>query len=127
MEVFDPTTSRELFPETGSYTYSMLIVASTIFRKMCFPHNRKIVTIDHLTYYDPQYQTYPQTTISSVARKNTILSLTIVSRGVYKDSTLLGPYYVSSPTHFLARRLRASMGDLREPLYMPDESRMTVR
>lgn len=35
-----------------SYTYSMSIVASTVFRKICFPHNGKIITISHLNYYD---------------------------------------------------------------------------
>ena len=47
-----------------SYTYSMFFVASSIFCKMCFPHNGKIITIDYLTYYDPQSQTSPHTTIS---------------------------------------------------------------
>lgn len=37
-----------------SYTYAMLVFASEIDRKMHFPHNGKIVTIDQLTYYDPK-------------------------------------------------------------------------
>ena len=29
-----------------SYTYAMSVVPFAVHRKMCFPHNRKIVTID---------------------------------------------------------------------------------
>ena len=36
-----------------SYMYSMRVVASTVFRLMMFPHEGKIVMVDHLTYYDP--------------------------------------------------------------------------
>ena len=35
-----------------SYTYAMCVVPSTVHRKMSFPHNGKIVTIDQLTYYE---------------------------------------------------------------------------
>ena len=36
-----------------SYTYAMSAVPSAVFRKMSFPHNGKIVTIDQLTYHEP--------------------------------------------------------------------------
>ena len=52
-----------------SYTYAMSAVPSAVFRKMSFPHNGKIVTIDQLTYHEPKSQTSPETTISSVANK----------------------------------------------------------
>jgi hypothetical protein len=32
------------------YIYSMKVVVSTLFRVMHFPHNRSIVTIDHLSF-----------------------------------------------------------------------------
>lgn len=35
-----------------SYTYTMSVVASTVFHKMCFLHEGKIVTIDQLTYFE---------------------------------------------------------------------------
>ena len=38
-----------------SYTYAMSVVPSAVHRKMFFPHNGKIVTIDQLTYHEPKY------------------------------------------------------------------------
>ena len=37
-----------------SYTYAMSVVPFAVHRKISFPHNRKIVTIDQLTYYEPK-------------------------------------------------------------------------
>ena len=37
-----------------SYMYAMRAVTSTIFCLMMFPHEGKIVTVDQLTYHDPQ-------------------------------------------------------------------------
>ena len=59
---------------------------------MSFPHNGKIVTIDQLTYHEPKSQTSHETTISSVANKQTVDSLISVSPGVYKDFSLLGTF-----------------------------------
>ena len=75
-----------------SYTYVMLDVPSTVHRKMSFPHNGNIVIIDQLTYYEPKAQSSPESTISSVASKQTVDPLTSVSPGVYKDSSLLGTF-----------------------------------
>jgi len=33
-----------------SYTYAMSVVTYAVHCKMCFPHNRKIIIIDQLTY-----------------------------------------------------------------------------
>ena len=70
----------------------MYVVPSSVFREMSFPHNGKIVTINQLTYHEPPSQTSPEMTISSVANKQTVDSLTSVSPGVYKDSSLLGTF-----------------------------------
>ena len=37
-----------------SYMYAMRTVASIVFCLIMFPHERKIVTVDQLTYHDPQ-------------------------------------------------------------------------
>ena len=37
-----------------SYMYAMRAVASTVFHLIMFPHEGKIVTVDQLTYHDPQ-------------------------------------------------------------------------
>ena len=75
-----------------SYTYAMSAVPSIVFCKMSFPHNGKIVTIDQLTYHEPKSQTSPETTISSIANKQTVDCLTSVFPSVYKDSSLLGTF-----------------------------------
>ena len=35
-----------------SYTYAMSVIPSAVFRKMSFPHNGNIVTIDQLSYLE---------------------------------------------------------------------------
>ena len=47
----------------------MFFVPSAGHRKMFFPRNGKIVIIDQLTYYEPKYETSPESTISLVANK----------------------------------------------------------
>jgi hypothetical protein len=38
-----------------SYMYAMKDVASSVFRMMMFPHNRKIITIDQFSHYEPNH------------------------------------------------------------------------
>ena len=102
-----------------SYTYAMSDVPSEVHCKMFFPHNGKIVTIDQLTYHEPQSQTSPETTISSVANQQTVDSLTSVSPGIYKDSSLLGtfpglpPPPVSNPSLANVCMMQLSRADLK--------------
>ena len=49
-----------------SYMYGMQAVASTVFHLMMFPHEGKIVTVDHLTYHDPQGLTTPANVIPTI-------------------------------------------------------------
>ena len=65
-----------------SYTYAMSAIPSAVHRKIFFPHNGKIVTIDQLTYHEPKSQTSLELTISSVANKKTIDYLTNFSPSV---------------------------------------------
>ena len=48
------------------YVYAMKDVVSTIFRVMHFPHDGKIVTIDHLSFVTPDHRITPshQTTMN---------------------------------------------------------------
>ena len=50
-----------------SYMYSMRVVASSVFHLMMFPHEGKIVTVDELTYHDPQGLTTPANVIPTIA------------------------------------------------------------
>lgn len=52
-----------------SYTYAMLVVASTVFCKICFPREGNIVTIDQLTYHKLASVTSPASIISPVLDK----------------------------------------------------------
>ena len=103
-----------------SYTYAMSTVPSAFFCKISFPRNGKIVTIDQLTYHEPKSQTSPESTISSIANKKTINSLTSVSPGIYKDSSLLGtfpdlPPPVSNPSLVNVFMMQSSQANLKQP------------
>ena len=52
-----------------SYTYAMSVFVLVVFRKMCFPHEGKIIIIDQLTYYEPKSVTSPEYFISLVSDK----------------------------------------------------------
>lgn len=77
-----------------SFMYTMKVIYSSIYCTMSFPHNGKIVTIDPLTYYDPKFQVHSYNVISSMVGNHTMPSLIEISPRVYKDSSLLGSYYV---------------------------------
>ena len=49
-----------------SYMYSMRAVASTVFHLMMFPHEGKIMTVDQLTYHDPQGLMAPSNVIPTI-------------------------------------------------------------
>ena len=41
------------------YVYTMKVVVSTLFQVMYFPHDGKIVAIDHLSFIKPNYHVTP--------------------------------------------------------------------
>ena len=49
-----------------SYMYTMRAISSTVFHLMMFPHEGKIVTVDQLTYHDPQGLTAPTNFIPTI-------------------------------------------------------------
>ena len=49
-----------------SYMYSMRVVASTFFHLMMFLHDGKIMTVNQLTYHDPQGLTTPTNVIPTI-------------------------------------------------------------
>ena len=38
------------------YTYAMGALVSSLFRVVCFPHEVRIVTIDHLSFFGPDME-----------------------------------------------------------------------
>ena len=99
----------------------MSAIPFAVFHKMSFPHNGKIVTIDQLTYHEPKSQTSPETTISSVANKQIVDSLTSVCPGIYKDSSLLGnfpnlpPAPITDPSLSNICMIQSSQAALKRP------------
>ena len=49
-----------------SYMYTMRAVASTVFHLMMFHHEGKIMTVDQLTYHDPQGLMAPTNVIPTI-------------------------------------------------------------
>ena len=108
---------------------AMYFVPSMVHRKMFFPHNGNIVTIDQLTYHEPKSQASPESTISSIANQQTVDSLTSVSLGVYKDSSFLGtfpglpPPPVSDPISSNVCMMKSSRAALKQPALASQQSR----
>lgn len=47
--------------------YAMKVVASSVLRTMMFPHQRKVVTVDQLTHYEPLPNENPENVITTVS------------------------------------------------------------
>ena len=104
-----------------SYTYTMSVVTPTIFQKMCFPHEGNIVTIDQLTYYEPNFVTSPMSIVSLMSNNQSQTPLTGVSPRVYKVSSLLGafpghPPLISKPNSMGVFMLQASGASLKKSI-----------
>lgn len=79
-----------------SYMYEMKAVTSSVFRVMIFPHDRKIVTIDQLTYYEKKTLTALDGVLPFV-RSSLITTYTEFKPAQFKPSTLLKTYPVDPP------------------------------
>ena len=71
--------------------YSMKAAASSVFCIMMFPFNGKVVTLDQLSYYNPNASTNPKNVFPTVNETNNT-SYVEINPGVYKDSDLLWAY-----------------------------------
>jgi len=96
-----------------SYTYAMLVITYVVLCKMCFPHERKVINIDHLTYYELSSLTSPKSIILSMPNKQSSTPLASVSLRVYKYSSLFGafpdpPPPISEPSSLSVCMLQAS-------------------
>ena len=47
--------------------YAMKVVAYSVLRTMMFPHQRKVVTVDQLTHYEPLPNENPENVITTVS------------------------------------------------------------
>ena len=65
IEVFNAQLDYNLLLRR-SYMYAMRDVTSIVFHLMMFPHEGKIMTVDQLTYHDPQGLTTPANIIPMI-------------------------------------------------------------
>jgi hypothetical protein len=74
-----------------SYMYAMKSVAFSVFRTMIFPHNRKIITIDQLTHYEPNHFTNIDNILPLIrASSDAFLVINIAIVIILKDPSSLG-------------------------------------
>jgi hypothetical protein len=80
-----------------NWTYAMVIVVSSIFHTLCFPHQGDIVTIDQLSfaYSSPNASVGPSIPVVDNSQPTT------KNIGVRMYSSLMGTFYFSTPTHHI--------------------------
>jgi hypothetical protein len=80
-----------------SYMYAMKVVASSVFRTMMFPHNRKINTIDQLTHYEPNHSANIDNILPLVCTSSDAFLVIDMGPRIFKDPSLLGAYHGAPP------------------------------
>jgi hypothetical protein len=73
-----------------NYVY---VVGSSVFRSMMFLHNRKIVTIDQITHYEPNHSTNIDNILPLVCTSFDAYSLIDMGPRIFKHPSLLGAYH----------------------------------
>jgi hypothetical protein len=73
-----------------SYMYAMKAVSSYVLRMMMFPHNRKIITIDQLTHYEPNHFANIDNILPLVYISSNAFSVIEIGPRIFKDPSLLG-------------------------------------
>jgi hypothetical protein len=71
--------------------------SSSLFHTMMFPHNRKIVTIDHLTHYEPNHSANIDNILPLVRTISDAFSVIDMGPEIFKHPSLLGEYNGSPP------------------------------
>jgi hypothetical protein len=77
--------------------YSMKAVASFVFRTIMFPHNEEIVTIDQVSYYEPNPSSNVDNVLPLIHTNQDIYPLVEMGPRIFKDPSLLGAYH-GAPT-----------------------------
>jgi hypothetical protein len=73
--------------------YTMKVVASSVFRTMMFPHNGKIITIDQVSHYKPNYSSNIDNILPLVRTSANAYPLMDMGPEIFKDPSLLGAYH----------------------------------
>jgi hypothetical protein len=80
-----------------TYMYSMKAVASSVFRTIMFPHNRKTVTIDQVSHYEPNPSSNLDNILPLIHSNKDVYPLVKTGPGIFKDPSLLGTYHGAPP------------------------------
>jgi hypothetical protein len=96
IEVIDVTLDYNILFRR-SYMYAMEAVASSVFRTIMFPHNGKIVTLDQLSYYEPNPSANVDNILPLIHTNQDVYPLVEMGPGIFKDPSLLGTYHGAPP------------------------------
>jgi hypothetical protein len=80
-----------------SYMYAMKAVASFMFQTMMFPHNRKIITIDQVSHYEPNPSANIDNILPLIHTSHDAYPLIEMGPKIFKDPSLLGTYHGAPP------------------------------
>jgi hypothetical protein len=75
----------------------MKAVASSVFRTIMFPQNGKIVTLDQLSYYEPNPSANVDNILPLIHTNQEVYPLVEMGPGIFKDPSLLGTYHGAPP------------------------------
>jgi hypothetical protein len=89
IEVIDTPLDYNIFFKR-SYMYAMKVVASSVFRTMIFPNNRKIITIDQVSHYEPNPSSNINKILPFVHTNLNAFPLIEMGPKIFKDPSLLG-------------------------------------
>jgi hypothetical protein len=78
-----------------NWTYAMVVVVSSIFRTLCFPHQGEIMTVDQLSFVYSSPNTYVGPSIPVI--ENSQPATENIGVGMY--SSLMGTFDFSAPIH----------------------------
>jgi hypothetical protein len=96
IEVIDVTLDYNIL-FGRSYMYAMKAVASSVFRTIMFPHNGKIVTVDQVSYYEPNPSANVDNILPLIHTNQDVYPLIEMGPGIFKDPSLLGTYHGAPP------------------------------
>ena len=80
-----------------SHMYAMKAVASSVFRTIMFPHNEKIITVDQVSYYEPNPSANVDNILPLIHTNQDVYPLVEMGPGIFKDPSLLGTYHGVPP------------------------------
>jgi hypothetical protein len=80
-----------------SYMYAMKAVASSVYRTMMFPYNRKIITINQVSHYEPNHSSNIDNILPLVHTNSDAYPLIEMCPKIFKYRSLLGTYHGAPP------------------------------